>query len=191
MTMARPTSSQTIGPFFHRALVAEDWSRLASKGTAGERITITGRVLDGDGLPVSDAMIEIWQANAYGRYNHPDDMHEARIDPTFRGFGRCATDESGRFRFATIKPGVVPGNDGRLQAPHVGVVVFARGLLKHLHTRVYFPGEPLNGSDEWLSAVPENRRATLIAGESTSGPDRVFNFDIVLQGDRETVFFDF
>ncbi|HYA35072.1 MAG TPA: protocatechuate 3,4-dioxygenase subunit alpha [Candidatus Binataceae bacterium] len=189
--MARPTSSQTIGPFFHRALVSDDWTKLASEKTAGEKITITGRVLDGDGMPVSDAMIEIWQANSYGRYNHPDDTHEARIDPTFRGFGRCATDDSGAFRFATVKPGAVPGNGGGLQAPHIGVVLFARGLLKHLHTRIYFPDEALNRSDEWLNAAPEDRRATLIASESTAGSKRVFNFDIVLQGDRETVFFDF
>ena len=150
--MSRLTPSQTIGPFFHRALLHEGWNDLAARGAAGERIAIEGRVLDGDGAPVGDAMIEIWQANAAGRYDHPEDRQEDRhgnrpIDSNFHGFGRVATDSEGRFRLRTVKPGAVPGGGGAMQAPHINVSVFTRGLLKRLATRIYFPDEPLNESD--------------------------------------------
>jgi protocatechuate 3,4-dioxygenase alpha subunit len=194
--MSRLTPSQTIGPFFHRALLHEGWNDLAARGAAGERIAIEGRVLDGDGAPVGDAMIEIWQANAAGRYDHPEDRQEDRhgnrpIDSNFHGFGRVATDSEGRFRLRTVKPGAVPGGGGAMQAPHINVSVFTRGLLKRLATRIYFPDEPLNESDPLLSTLPAKRRARLIARAAGAGAaERVLNFDIVLQGADETVFLD-
>jgi protocatechuate 3,4-dioxygenase, alpha subunit len=190
--MSRLTPSQTIGPFFHRALLHEGWNDLAARGATGERVAIEGRVLDGDGAPVSDAMIEIWQANAAGRYDHPEDHQENRpIDPNFHGFGRVATDSEGRFRLRTVKPGAVQGDGGSLQAPHINLSVFARGLLKRLATRIYFPDEPLNDSDPLLNALPAKRRATLIARPASAGAaERALRFDIVLQGAAETVFLD-
>ena len=192
----RVTPSQTIGPFFHRALLHQGWNDLAARGAAGERVAIEGRVLDGDGAPVSDAMVEIWQANAAGRYDHPEDLQQEDrqtrpLDPNFHGFGRTATDPDGRFRLRTIKPGRVPGIGGAPQAPHINVSIFARGLLKRLVTRIYFPGEPLNEADPLLSALPADRRVTLIARVADGGAaERVLHFDIVLQGDNETVFLD-
>lgn len=153
----------------------------------GERITIEGRVLDGDDAPMSDAMIELWQANADGRYDHPDDAQEKLLDPHFHGFGRAATDERGYFRLYTIKPGPVPGRGSALQAPHINVSIFARGLLRRLVTRVYFPDETMNDADLVLNTVAPARRSTLIARIERPG---VLRFDIVLQGDNETVFFD-
>jgi protocatechuate 3,4-dioxygenase, alpha subunit len=188
--MARVTSSQTVGPFFANALLREDSTDLVRDDTRGERITIEGRILDGDGAAVPDAMIEIWQANADGRYNHPEDTHEARLDASFRGFGRAGTDTEGAFRFRTIKPGAVPGGGGKLQAPHISVIVFARGLLTHLYTRIYFPDEPLNDGDEWLGAVPQARRHTLVAKPAGGASAPAYRFDIILQGADETVFFD-
>jgi protocatechuate 3,4-dioxygenase, alpha subunit len=192
----RVTPSQTIGPFFHRALLHEGWNDLGARGAAGERVVIEGRVLDGDGAPVSDAMLEIWQANAAGRYDHPEDLQEEGrqerpIDPNFHGFGRTATRPDGRFRLRTVKPGPVPASDDALQAPHINVSIFARGLLKRLVTRIYFPDEPLNETDPLLTAVPPARRTTLIARVAEGGAaERVLHFDIVLQGDDETVFLD-
>jgi protocatechuate 3,4-dioxygenase alpha subunit len=186
----RATSSQTVGPFFANALLGEDMSDLARTAARGERIAITGRVLDGDGAAVPDAMIEIWQANADGRYNHPEDTNEARLDPGFRGFGRAGTDADGIYRFRTIRPGAVPGPGGKLQAPHIGVIVFARGLLRHLYTRIYFPDSPLNAEDAWLDAVAPERRHTLIARANSQESPPDFRFDIILQGADETVFFD-
>jgi protocatechuate 3,4-dioxygenase, alpha subunit len=186
------TPSQTIGPFFHRVLLHEGWNDLAARGPAGERVAIEGRVLDGDGAPVTDAMIEVWQANAVGRYDHPDDRDENKpLDPNFHGFGRTATSPDGRFRLRTIKPGPVAGAGEALQAPHINVSIFARGLLKRLVTRIYFPGEPLNETDPLLSALPAGRRPTLIARIADAGAaERVLHLDIVLQGDNETVFLD-
>ena len=190
---SRLTSSQTIGPFFHRALLHEGWNDLGARGANGERIAIEGRVLDGEGAPVSDAMLELWQANAAGRYDHPEDRQEKPLDPNFHGFGRTPTDDEGRFRFSTIKPGPVPGRGDSVQAPHINLTVFARGLLKQLVTRIYFPDEPLNAGDPLLKAVPAERRATLIAtatGQGTGGAGRVLHFDVILQGATETVFLD-
>src|SRR5262249_46213787 len=134
-----PTPSQTVGPFFSLGLDRPEWSDLTGGGAQGDRIVIEGRVTDGDGAPVPDALIEIWQANAAGRYAHPEDRQTDKpLDPNFRGFGRCATDGEGRFRFTTVKPGPVPGRGNRLQAPHINVLLFSRGLLIHLHTRIYF-----------------------------------------------------
>ena len=184
------TPSQTIGPFFKPALVRSGDEALARRESRGERIAIVGRVLDGDGAPVDDAMLEIWQANAAGRYDHPDDAQEKLIDSQFHGFGRASTDQHGNFRFETIKPGRVPGVGSVLQAPHINVSIFARGLLKRLATRIYFPDEPSNDADPVLNAVPIARRSTLIARLESASPQPVFRFDIVLQGENETVFFE-
>ncbi|HJU29364.1 MAG TPA: protocatechuate 3,4-dioxygenase subunit alpha [Candidatus Binataceae bacterium] len=187
----RLTPSQTIGPFFHKALLREDGGDLADPAASGERIVIEGRVIDGDGAPVSDAMIEIWQANAAGRYDHPDDPRLKSRDPHFHGFGRIGTDSDGRFRFHTIKPGPVREDGDFIQAPHISLMIFARGLLRHLATRIYFPDETLNETDPVLCTVPPDRRGTLIAEVSRVGPKTHYRLDIFLQGSNETVFFDF
>lgn len=186
----RQTPSQTVGPFFHFALPKYAGPVLVSDQTKGERITIEGRVLDGDGQPLSDAMIEIWQANAEGRYDHPEDEQSKELDPAFHGFGRSATDKEGRYGFQTIRPGPVPGPGNTLQAPHINVTVFARGMLKQLVTRIYFEDEKLNADDPILGRIPDqSRRSTLIARRK-NGKDAPFVFDIVLQGEGETVFFE-
>jgi protocatechuate 3,4-dioxygenase, alpha subunit len=184
------TPSQTIGPFFKPTLIWPELSILVNDKTRGERIIIEGRILDGDGAPVDDAMVEIWQANAEGRYDHPEDTQEKLLDPNFHGFGRAATGQDGSFRFETIKPGPVPGNGGTLQAPHINVTIFSRGLLKHVFTRLYFTDEPQNANDPVLNAVPLDRRSTLIARAEDVAQKRVYRFDVILQGSSETVFFD-
>ena len=187
------TSSQTVGPFFAPALLRADALRnvLTEQGTVGERIRIEGRVFDGDALPVNDAMIEIWQANAHGRYRHPADMSAAPLDPTFLGFGRSGTDENGGYWFETIKPGPVSFDGTRLQAPHICVTVFSRGMLNHAVTRLYFADEPTNSDDPVLQIVPAERRATLLAQrEQTNNSLPVYRFDIILQGKGETAFFN-
>jgi protocatechuate 3,4-dioxygenase, alpha subunit len=185
----RQTPSQTIGPFFRPALIDATGSNLVRKETRGDRVTIEGRIIDGDGAPVTDAMIEIWQANAEGKYDHPEDDQEKLVDPAFHGYGRTCTDEKGIFRFETIKPGSVPGSDGKLQAPHINVSIFARGLLKRLVTRIYFPDDPLNATDALLNSAPSQRRSTMIAAWSDPA-HRMIRFDIILQGNGETVFLD-
>jgi protocatechuate 3,4-dioxygenase alpha subunit len=186
---AGQTPSQTVGPFFRPSLIEAGAENLVQAETRGERITIEGRVIDGDGAPVTDAVLEIWQANAEGRYDHPDDDQEKLLDPAFHGYGRVATDATGTFRFHTIKPGAVPGVDGALQAPHINVSIFARGLLKRLITRIYFPDEPLNAADAVLNAASRARRATMIAAW-TDAKHRALRFDVILQGAHETVFLD-
>ena len=179
--MSGLTPSQTVGPYYALGM---DWSEahhLADKATAGERIVISGHIIDGDGRGVPDAVIEIWQADAEGVYHGGDD------GPGFTGFGRCDADPDGRFIFETIKPGRVPGPDESRQAPHVNVIVFARGLLSHLYTRIYFEDETAaNAEDEILGLVPEERRRTLVA--SSNG--NAYVFDIKLQGEGETIFLD-
>jgi protocatechuate 3,4-dioxygenase, alpha subunit len=184
------TSSQTVGPFFAPALLREDARRnmLTRPETAGERIRIEGRVLDGDGAPVPDALVEIWQANAYGRYNHVTDQGATPLDPTFLGFGRSGTDEDGSYWFETIKPGPVQFDGEQMQAPHICVTVFARGLLNHLVTRLYFEDEPTTTEDPVLQCVPEDRRSTLLARREIGEAAIVYRFDIVLQGASETAF---
>lgn len=184
-----PTASQTVGPFFHLGLAWLTGDTLAGPDVSGERVTIAGRVLDGDGRPVPDALIEIWQANADGQYGHPEDTRGTPPRGGFTGFGRVATDEEGAFRFTTIKPGRVPGPGGHLQAPHLLVAVFMRGLLKHLVTRLYFPDDPGNAEDPILNLVEPARRATLIA-KKVPGRDGVLEWNVILQGQGETVFFD-
>lgn len=190
------TPSQTVGPFFAYGLTPEQYgyalksiagSRLAAADTAGRHIRIEGRVFDGEGKPITDAMIEIWQADAAGRYAHPADPRGS--NSSFEGFGRCGTgtDAQARFVFDTVKPGSVGGT----QAPHVNVVVFMRGLLTHVCTRLYFSDETAaNAGDPVLQCVPAARRGTLIAELQPAGGSAIYRFDIHMQGDRETVFFD-
>ena len=186
------SASQTLGPFFHDGMLRADAQRtlLVAPTTTGERIRIAGHVYDGAGVGVPDAMIEIWQANHYGRYNHPADRRDLPLDPTFHGFGRSATDAAGSYCFATIKPGRVLFDDQRLQAPHICVAVFARGLLNHLLTRLYFADEPTNADDPVLQRVPAERRATLLARRTATDGAILYHFEIVLQGVGETVFFN-
>ena len=181
------TPFQTVGPFFGFALVYADGGTLADAGTSGTRISIEGQVFDGAGAPVPDAIVEIWQANAAGRYHHPDDTGSAPLDPPFDGFGRLPTDANGRFVFETIKPGPVPAPDGRLQAPHILVSILCRGLLTRLVTRMYFDDDPAIADDPMLQLVPAARRPTLLA--KSEGGHR-YRFDIKVQGADETVFFD-
>ena len=184
-----PTPSQTVGPYFHLGLAWRFGGEIAPPGVAGERVSLSGRVLDGDGQPVPDAMIEIWQADAEGRYPHPEDPRAAEVDPRFLGFARVPTDAAGAFRISTVKPGCVPGPGGRPQAPHLVVSVFMRGLLRRLVTRVYFPDHPANLDDPVLAAVEPARRGTLVARRGAAGGGALA-WDVVLQGDAETVFFD-
>jgi protocatechuate 3,4-dioxygenase alpha subunit len=193
--MSGITPSQTVGPYFAIALTPGDYdwaptvgNNLLTPDASGERIAIQGRVLDGDAKPVDDAMVEIWQADGAGRYAHPGD---ARANPNaaFKGFGRAGTDESGRYRFDTVKPGAVPGPNGS-QAPHILLAVFARGMLRHFFTRLYFSDEADNDADPILRLVPPERRASLIARREDGGSHAIYRFDIRLQGENETVFFD-
>jgi protocatechuate 3,4-dioxygenase alpha subunit len=184
-----PTPGQTVGPFFALGLDRPEWSDLTRNNPQGQRVVIEGQVLDGDGAPVPDALLELWQANAAGRYDHPDDTQSDKpLDPNFLGYGRVASDAQGRFKFTTIKPGPVPGRGNALQAPHIGVAFFARGLLRQLYTRIYFADEPGNASDPLLAAIEdESVRNTLIARRGEGG---VYRFDIILQGKGETAFLD-
>jgi protocatechuate 3,4-dioxygenase alpha subunit len=183
------TPGQTVGPFFALGLDRPEWSNLSRNNPQGTRIVIEGRVLDGDGAPVPDAVLELWQANAAGRYDHTDDAQvEKALDPNFHGYGRAATDPQGRFKITTIKPGPVPGRGNALQAPHINVAFFARGLLKQLYTRIYFADEAANTGDPLLSSIEDEAvRRTLIARKSEDG---AYRFDIVLQGQDETAFLD-
>jgi protocatechuate 3,4-dioxygenase alpha subunit len=185
-----PTPSQTVGPFYGFALEHPEWADLTDGGkAAGERIRIVGRVLDGDGAPVPDALLEIWQANAAGKYAHPEDGQEKEVDRHFRGFGRCGTGPDGSYAFTTVRPGPVPGRGNALQAPHILVCVFARGLLRHLYTRLYFADAgPANDADPVLASIEDAAlRQTLLAAREEGA---TYRFDIRLQGDGETVFFD-
>ena len=205
------TPSQTVGPFFHYGLPWKGGADLVGQSdmgarpelfpeahyvlnlspprgaVAGEVITLEGVVLDADGKPVPDAMIEIWQANAAGRYASPDDdRHEIPLDEGFIGFGRAATDDDGLYRFRTVRPGPTPGPGDALQAPHIAVGVFGRGLIKRLVTRIYFEDAAENANDPILALVPAERRDTLLARRQNDA----WRFDIALQGAAETVFFD-
>lgn len=188
------TPSQTVGPFFHYGLTPDgkyDWndtfsSNLVTPDVSGERIRVTGVVYDGDGAIVPDCMLEIWQADAQGRFSDPQDAR-AQPNVAFKGFGRCATTAEGGFTFETIKPGAMAGPGGKPQAPHILMAIFARGMLLQNYTRIYFDDEAANAADPVLALVPADRRATLIARRDGDG---IYRFDIRLQGDGETVFFD-
>ena len=192
----KQTPSQTVGPFFAYGLAPQQYgypytsiaaATLVDDSVPGERLRIVGRVLDGEGAPIPDALVEIWQADGEGRYAHPADRRSSNA--RFRGFGRCGTgvDAENRFMFDTIKPGAVDEE----QAPHINVIVFMRGLLVHAYTRLYFSDEKeANDRDRVLNSVPAERRATLIA-ERLDGPaGALYRFDIRMQGERESVFFD-
>ena len=206
------TPWQTVGPFFHYGLPWKGGADLVGEFDMGARpelfpeehyvlkprthhgpvtgqvIEVTGRVLDGDGLPIPDALIEIWQADAAGHYSCQQDLPADLVpDTNFVGFGRAATSDDGLYRFRTIRPGRVAGPGNSLQAPHIAISIFGRGLLRRLTTRLYFDDSPENAEDPILALVPTERRRTLIA--TRDGP--LWTFDIILQGDNETVFFEF
>jgi protocatechuate 3,4-dioxygenase, alpha subunit len=185
----RATTSQTVGPFFRIGLEWLNRDNLVSEGVSGERVTIQGRILDGDGHPVPDAVVEIWQANAHGKYPHPEDTQGKLLEPGFVGYGRVPTNQDGGFRFTTIKPGPVPYPGGKDQAPHILVSIFMRGLLKRLITRIYFPDEPSNAEDYVLNLVEPKRRSTLIAKRASGSPGAL-EWNVALQGPNETVFFE-
>jgi protocatechuate 3,4-dioxygenase alpha subunit len=195
MTELGLTPSQTVGPFLHIGLPWPDGPQVVPEGTR-DAIVITGRVVDGAGAPVPDALIETWQADPDGRFGHPDDPRAvagaAPADPDFRGFGRCPTDANGEYRIVTRKPGRLPTPDGGIEAPHLDMSIFGRGLLDRVVTRLYFADESAaNDADPVLSTVDRNRRGTLLAvpAESAGGAGS-YRFDIRLQGPGETVFFD-
>jgi protocatechuate 3,4-dioxygenase, alpha subunit len=192
-----PTPSQTVGPFFHLGCTdTHSVNCVVGPEAEGERVRLICRVLDGDGIPVDDAMIETWQADSRGKYNNTDDKWTGQ---ECSGFGRMATDEKGVCIFETIKPGRVPAVNEKLQAPHFNVSVFARGVLKRLVTRIYFADDPANRECPILALVPQERRATLMARPGLSNSDshdlhsretRDWHFDVRLGGKDETVFFD-
>ena len=185
-----PIPSQTVGPYFSISLKGPlSVQTIASANVKGERVKLTCAVFDRAGKPVSDSLIEIWQANADGKYNHPSDQQTKRVDHAFFGFGRQVTDKKGVCQFETIKPGRVPGRDNTLQAPHLEVAVFARGILKQLVTRIYFAGEAANGDCPVLALVPKARRPTLMA-KPVRGQPGSWRHEIHLSGAKETVFFD-
>lgn len=181
------TPSQTIGPFYFGTLANTYRDDLAPPGVPGERIELAIALHDRDGAVVPDGLVEIWQANSHGRYNHPEDRRNLALDKGFEGFGRASTDRSGVARFGTVRPGRVPWPQGGLQAAHVNVSVFARGVLNRLATRLYFEGDPALAEDPVLKLVEAARRPTLIARRDGSG---VWRLPIHLGGATETVFFD-
>jgi protocatechuate 3,4-dioxygenase, alpha subunit len=178
------TTSQTVGPFFRIGLSHLCAACTYQEGYSGSAITISGQITDGKGLPVPDAQLEFWQADTGGNY---PDTTAVGTEPRFLGFARVAVDEQGAFSLRTILPGAVVEADGSRQAPHIVVLVFLRGLLRHLITRIYFADQPSNHSDPVLQAVPEKRRETLIASADANAPGS-YQWDIRLQGERETVF---
>jgi protocatechuate 3,4-dioxygenase alpha subunit len=199
----KQTAAQTAGPYVHIGLAPhaagfdifeKNFSPvLVDEKTKGERITIEGRVFDGTGTAIRDVLVEIWQANAAGRYAHPADRQAKDLDPHFRGWGRAAADfETGVWRFETIKPGVCVGRHGRPMAPHVNVWFVARGINIGLNTRMYFEDEPeANAADPVLNLIEiPARRKTLLARRERRGAETVYVFDIRIQGEDETVFLD-
>ena len=202
--LLRETASQTAGPYVHIGLAPKAAGFdifeknfghvLTTPETRGERITIEGRVFDGSGTPLRDVLLELWQANASGRYAHPADKQAGKpLDAAFRGWGRACSDfETGAWSFETIKPGPVIGRHGVVMAPHVNLWIVARGINIGLHTRMYFDDEAsANAADPVLNLVEwEVRRQTLVGRREQRGATTVYKFDIHLQGDGETVFFD-
>ena len=178
------TASQTVGPYFKIGLEYLDSHALCTEASTGVHITVAGQVFDGDGVPVPDALLELWQADDLGRFAGHDEVSEG-----FGGFARVPVDEHGGFHFRTVYPGSVAGPDGTLQAPHIVVMLSMRGLLKHLYTRIYFAGDALNEGDPILTAVPVDRRGTLLAHEVEGS--KQYRINIYLQGETETVFFEY
>ena len=194
MPKLRQTPSQTVGPYFAYGLSPEQYGyqhqlsslagpEMTAGDVEGQHIRIEGQVFDGAGHPISDALLELWQADPLGRYAHPADPRGGNT--TFKGFGRCGTgtDRTTRLWFNTIRPGA----PGAGQAPHLNLIVTMRGMLSHAFTRIYFPDEPGNAIDPVLNAVPAARRDTLFAKNEGGG---VYRFNIYMQGEKETVFFD-
>jgi protocatechuate 3,4-dioxygenase alpha subunit len=186
--LADATTSQTVGPFFTIGMQWLDANAIASRDVPGERVSIHGRMVDGDGKAVADGFLEIWQPDSEGRFAHPEDPRGHEVAKGFRGFGRAATDERGTFVFTTIKPGRIADASGALQAPFLLVAVFARGMLKQAVTRIYFPDDAANARDPVLVRVEAARRGTLIAKAAPGAAQLEWN--VVLQGAEETVFFD-
>src|ERR1700733_3542824 len=208
------TTSQTVGPFFKIGLGWLYDNTLAKKNVSGQRVTIQGKVLDGDGVPVTDAILEVWQANALGKYNHPEDKQNKPLEPEFTGFARVPVNSAGTFPFPPHQPGSVAGPNGKDQAPHLLVSVFMRGVLRRMVTRIYFPDEPRNAADFILNLVEPARRSTLIAkkiattiekqteqkatakktakniANGPGGSPVTLEWNVILQGAEETVFFD-
>jgi protocatechuate 3,4-dioxygenase, alpha subunit len=194
MYRLRETPSQTVGPYFAMRLGGEGQNVLVGPDTPGEHLRIEGRVIDGDGKPIEDALVEIWQADAQGRYRHPDDWWtDVPAGEAFTGFGRAYSDfKTGDYSIETIKPGRVAGPDGAPQAPHINVIVQARGMLNPSFTRIYFSDEAAaNAADHVLAQVPAERHSTLTAALEDAGATRTYHFDIRFGGESETVFFDF
>ena len=192
MTEYGITASQTVGPFLKIGLVREGQEYVVPKNTNGA-LKVQGRVYDGEGKPVPDAMIEIWQANVHGKYNHPEDFSDAELVKGFNGFGRSCTDEEGCFFFVTVKPGRVAGLGNTLQAPHIAINVFARGMLKQQVTRLYFSDEiHANSEDPVLNSIDDAEvRDTLVASKvNDENGMTCYKFNIHLQGEKETAFFD-
>ena len=192
MTEYGITASQTVGPFLKIGLVREGQEYVVPKNTNGA-LKVQGRVYDGEGKPVPDAMIEIWQANVHGKYNHPEDLSDAELVKGFNGFGRSCTDEEGCFFFVTVKPGRVAGLGNTLQAPHMAINVFARGMLKQQVTRLYFSDEiHANSEDPVLNSIDDAEvRDTLVASKvHDENGMPCYKFNIHLQGEMETAFFD-
>ena len=198
--LRKQTPSQTVGPFFAYGLTPRQYSypfnpvmenNLVTSGVAGEHITIRGRVFDGEDVPIADALIEIWQADSFGALDHARHGQGSSANDTigFKGFGRCGTgsNEPGVFTFQTIKPGIIAGSS----APWISVTVFMRGLLSHVFTRIYFSDEAeKNQKDDLLSSIPADRRNTMIAERTVENNCVYYDFEIYMQGDRETVFLD-
>ena len=192
MTEYGITASQTVGPFLKIGLVREGQEFVVPKSANGA-LKVQGRVYDGEGKPVPDAMIEIWQANVHGKYNHPEDLSDADLVKGFNGFGRSCTDEEGCFFFVTVKPGRVAGLGNTLQAPHIAINVFARGMLKQQVTRLYFSDEiHANSEDPVLNSIDDAEvRDTLVASKvNDENGIPCYKFNIHLQGEKETAFFD-
>lgn len=190
MTSPGETPSQTVGPYFSMRLSGEGQNILT---TRDDRIVIEGRVYDGAGNHIEDALLEIWQAAPSGRYRHPDDTRDLDLDEDFTGFGRTASNfETGDYRFETLKPGLVPDAEGAFQAPHISLIVQGRGMLTAVFTRIYFSDEEeANRDDLVLRGVPESRRHTLVATLQEGSAPPTYRFDLHMQGEDETVFFDF
>jgi protocatechuate 3,4-dioxygenase, alpha subunit len=182
------TASQTVGPYFSIGLSYRNGVATCTNSIEGEHIEISGQVFDGEGVPVPDAQLELWQADAKGRFAGADPSERGPVSPGFQGFARVPTDPQGAFHFHTVRPGAVAGPSGMQQAPHIVVLLSMRGLLRHLFTRIYFANDPLNTSDPVLLAIPAERRPTLFA-QPIEGQPQSYRWDIRLQGENETVFF--
>lgn len=181
-----PTPSQTVGPFFHYALPYELGPEVVGTRRAGA-FRLGGRVFDGQGEPIPDSMVEIWQADESGNFTQEQGIYDSPEPTGFRGFGRSATSQDGGYGFRTVKPGRITAPDGTAHAPHIAMAVFARGMLRQAVTRVYFADEAVaNANDPLLCGVDEERRDTMIAAPGDEG----YRFDVRVQGEGETVFLD-